>query len=752
MFKYDENKIQEGLRIISQVEPSSESTSRAVDKVRRTLTGETNIDSNNRMWRIIMRSPITKLAVAAVVIIAAGLAIHYFAGEGTQKCCAWTQIADKVAQFKTCVCWTHMKLSGGLAAGPEVDSKIYISSGYGYRIDTFADGNIIQQAYMATDYNAMIIVTPPQKKYRRMVLTDEALAAAKNTDPRVFVTQFAFGTLGHQKDLGKDIINGVEVRGIEVNNPPATKGVFNNFIGRMWVDTATEYPVRMEVEAEYGTGEKKGNTVQVMDGFEWGKELDPAIFEPNIPSDYTMTAETKMPGWDERSAMDGFKHFSEMAKGKYPRSIKTMMQEGMDLSTQSMQESMQQALVKDMNIVPGTQLSEAMKQELYNKAKKIGEAMQPEIMSSQVKLQGPFNFYNKLAHDGKEPVYYGKDVNAGDANSVLMRWKVSQGQYRVILGDLTVKNVNADELAELVAMTLNRLPKAIKPIPADATTCGQIADMELSWTPGLYTAKQKVYMGTTIDKLDLLAEVGSDSNLVVSDLKRGQTYYWRVDGTDANSKVVTGDVWSFSIGKLVGWWKFDESTGATASDSSGNGNNGTLKGNPVWKPQGGKIGGAIELNGKGDYVEISNESAFDINNQITISAWVNIMDVPQDWTAIVTKGDSAWRVSTSLAKNIFHFGVSSQDYIHGLNAVDSGQWHNVVCVYDRQKFSIYIDGKQDVISTPVTVPIGTNDFPVCIGENIEAKGRCFHGLIDDVRIYDYALSENEIAELNSGSH
>jgi hypothetical protein len=330
-----------------------------------------------------------------------------------------------------------------------------------------------------------------------------------------------------------------------------------------------------------------------------------------------------------------------------------------------------------------------------------------------------------------------------------MRWKIEDNQYRVIFGNLSVQTVNADELAELEAMPLNRSPKAIKPKPADGAMCKQTADLELSWMPGMYAATNKVYMGTAPDGLTLLADVSGDSNLIVQELHQ-KTYYWRVDGIDANGKVTTGDVWSFNTGALVGWWKFDETTGSTASDSSGNGNNGTLKGNPVWRPTGGVSGGAIELSGKGDYVEIANEANFDINDQITVSAWVNITDVPQEWTGIVTKGDSAWRMSTSYAKNAFHF-VAGSDYLNGQIAVDSGQWHNVVCVYDGQQMRIYVDGKPDVTATQ-TGPIATNNFPVCIGENIEVKGRCFHGFIDDVRIYNYALLENEVVELYNGSH
>ena len=678
-----------------------------------------------------MRSPITKLAAAAVIIIAVAAGIYYFAGEGAQKCCAWELIADKVEQIKTCAYRLHVTQTGGPVGqtGQQGEGKVYISSDYGYRTDAFQDSNLMLQTYIMTGEKVMVMVMPAQKKYMRMVLTDEMLAETKKQmqDPREIITQFISGQPGQYKELGKDTINGVEVKGIDVNNPPAVQGIYSNFKGRMWVDVATEYPVRMEVEAEMNISGQKINMLIVMDDFEWGAELSPDLFKPDIPADYATMGEVKMPAQDETGAIEGFKLFAELTDGKYPSQMDAV----------AAAKEAQQGLKKKVNIIPGTEPNDQLRQGLMNEA---------------IKLQGPFFFYQKLTQEGKEPAYHGDKVTAEFGDSVLMRWKVADNQFRVIFGNLTVKTVSADELAALEAMPLNRNSKAIKPKPADGTTCGQIADLELSWMPGVYAVSNKVYMGTSSDGLTLLADVADDSNLLVAELKRDTTYYWRVDVADANGKVTTGDVWSFNTGKLVGWWKFDESTGTIASDSSGNGNNGVLKGNPVWKPQGGKTGGAIELSGKGDYVEISNESAFDIKGQITVSAWVNITDVPQEWTGIVTKGDSAWRVSTSYAKNAFHFGVAGRDYLNGQITVDSGQWHNVVCVYNGQQMRIYVDGNPDVTAMQQTGPIATNDFPVCIGENIEAKGRCFHGLIDDVRIYNYALSENEIGELYSGSH
>ncbi|MFO1475271.1 MAG: sugar-binding protein [Verrucomicrobiota bacterium] len=201
---------------------------------------------------------------------------------------------------------------------------------------------------------------------------------------------------------------------------------------------------------------------------------------------------------------------------------------------------------------------------------------------------------------------------------------------------------------------------------------------------------------------------------------------------------------------LVGWWKFDESDGRTAADSSGNGNSGTLNGKASWSPKGGRIGGAIDLHGEGDYVRIDNVVPFNITGRITISAWVNIRSVPQEWTGIVTKGDSAWRMSTEYAQNAFHFGVNQEEWLNGHGQYKSGEWHHVACVYDGNTMRLWVDGKLDA-SRSRQGPIGTNEFPVWIGGNAELGGHCWDGLIDDVRVYNYALPDARLQALAAGA-
>jgi len=216
-----------------------------------------------------------------------------------------------------------------------------------------------------------------------------------------------------------------------------------------------------------------------------------------------------------------------------------------------------------------------------------------------------------------------------------------------------------------------------------------------------------------------------------------------------------GNLWSFSTGNLVAWWRLDEDTGNTAADSSGNNYAGKLMGNPSWQPTGGKVGGALDCDGDGDCIKIGRESSFDLCDEITVATWVNITKVPGEWTPIVTKGNSAWRLITEGIERRFHFAVTGVGFgaggLHGETEVTAGEWHHVAGTYDGVNVRLYVDGVEDPAEpAPHDAGISTNNCEVRIGGNSE-KPECFwNGLIDDVRIYNYALSEAEIMALYAG--
>ena len=209
--------------------------------------------------------------------------------------------------------------------------------------------------------------------------------------------------------------------------------------------------------------------------------------------------------------------------------------------------------------------------------------------------------------------------------------------------------------------------------------------------------------------------------------------------------------------KLLAWWRLDEADGNDVADSSGNGCTGKLVGNPQWRPSGGKVGGALEFDGDGDYVEIGNESAFDITGPITVAAWIKVNSFDKRWQTIVAKGDTAWRLQRAAQEDTLAFhctGIASiagqwPQGIEGKKNVNDGQWHHVVGVYDGSTVSLYIDGVLDN-SSEASGAIQMNDLIVIIGGNSEQAGREWNGLIDEVCIIGGAIDANAAHSLYAG--
>jgi len=205
---------------------------------------------------------------------------------------------------------------------------------------------------------------------------------------------------------------------------------------------------------------------------------------------------------------------------------------------------------------------------------------------------------------------------------------------------------------------------------------------------------------------------------------------------------------------LVGWWKLDETDGTKAADSSGNGHNATLQGNPQWQPAGGKVGGALALDGNGDYLEVADESAFDASSGVTVAAWIKVTAWDKPWQAIVTKGEGAWRIQRNNETGMLEFactGVHVPDKnqygsLFGTKAITPGEWHYIAGVYDGKRMYLYLDGALDA-SQEAWGPIGVDDNPVLIGENGQVRNRFYHGLIDEVRVYNFGLSEAQVQQL-----
>ncbi|MFH1726581.1 MAG: LamG-like jellyroll fold domain-containing protein [Elusimicrobiota bacterium] len=194
----------------------------------------------------------------------------------------------------------------------------------------------------------------------------------------------------------------------------------------------------------------------------------------------------------------------------------------------------------------------------------------------------------------------------------------------------------------------------------------------------------------------------------------------------------------------VSYWRFDEGSGTIAGDSAVC-NPGTLVNGPVWTS--GQVGSALRFDGVDDHVEAPDSESLDIDEEITVQAWIKVEEFPvSDVDRVVHKHQA---YSFGISDNRLHAGfwkTTSPDVITSSTVLEPDRWYYVAVVRgavgDLARF--YIDGAQDPVTSTVVSNIPTSDSNVLIGIDEDFSTRIFNGLIDEVAIYNRALSAEEI--------
>ncbi|MFA5293337.1 MAG: LamG-like jellyroll fold domain-containing protein [Phycisphaerae bacterium] len=215
---------------------------------------------------------------------------------------------------------------------------------------------------------------------------------------------------------------------------------------------------------------------------------------------------------------------------------------------------------------------------------------------------------------------------------------------------------------------------------------------------------------------------------------------------------------------LIAEYRLNETSGTKAADSVG-GHDANLFGGPTWLPTGGKVDGALQLvssssqytNCGGGFVGDHNISPTwaDLRDEITLSAWIKLPVVGwpsgnNPWTAIVTKGDTSWRLTRNANSNTVYFYCNGlQEFgreVIGVVDVADNQWHFIAGTYDGATIALYVDGILQN-SYPSSGQIAFNNYDVYIGNNDESvDNRFFSGVIDQVRIHNVGLPQAKIRE------
>ncbi len=202
---------------------------------------------------------------------------------------------------------------------------------------------------------------------------------------------------------------------------------------------------------------------------------------------------------------------------------------------------------------------------------------------------------------------------------------------------------------------------------------------------------------------------------------------------------------------LVGWWKFDETAGNTAVDSSGHKRDGTLKGDLTFDKGSapGKVGRALRLDAKDAMIEIKDYKGIGGTRPRTVAAWIKTTASKGE---IVSWGKEDFGQMFTVGYIRGRTGITPRGGYLYMNAeTHNDQWHHIAVVVQKAELpnlhdnvKLYLDGAPAEIHD-----IGLLDlWPIQTGQELNVRiGRGFKGLLDDVRLYDRALSEEEVNAL-----
>ncbi|MHC4311792.1 MAG: hypothetical protein ACYSW3_04900, partial [Planctomycetota bacterium] len=203
--------------------------------------------------RIIMKNPFTKLAAAAVIMIAALLAIHVI----DRSSVTLAGVLEEVEKAKAYTYKMNVKVTGSVMQkispwGQDMTGTVTISKEFGTKWEMeMTDPNTglkqTQENYIIPDEKLLVMLMHEQKRFTRTELTDDLAARMKkqNNDPRELIRQM----LGLKyTELGNSEIDGVEVDGFETTDPRASGGTTGDVKVTLWVDSATWLPYLVEMD------------------------------------------------------------------------------------------------------------------------------------------------------------------------------------------------------------------------------------------------------------------------------------------------------------------------------------------------------------------------------------------------------------------------------------------------------------------------------------------------------------------------
>ncbi len=236
-----------------------------------------------------MKYPVAKLAIAAAVVAAAIVGVHFISGtSGT----VWATVLEKVNGFDTCVYRTRdVETTGprpdGFEFASEKEHKNYRSEAYGCFRETYEKGKATEWQYLLLQEKQHVAIYSAMSLCLRTPMDEKVLQDFFTENPAKLVAKILGGSYA---EIGSDVIDSKPVRGVELRDPNVLMQEgekappLDEFALRLWVDVQTGLPVWMEMSIVLKGSQVRQTTI--WDQFQWGVPLEASLFKPEIPAGY----------------------------------------------------------------------------------------------------------------------------------------------------------------------------------------------------------------------------------------------------------------------------------------------------------------------------------------------------------------------------------------------------------------------------------------------------------------------------------
>ncbi len=345
-----------------------------------------------------------RIAFSGFGLAAAFLLVAMFLSAG-RPLSAMEQVAATVSEAKSYTFKIIQSFEGRAA-----EMKVYWITPGSLRMEDFADGK--PTGIEVFPYRQPgIRINPGQRKYQRLPARLGAVS------PLLLVSKLGGFHGQADRELGEKQIDGRSAQGFEIAVTKVDSGIPAGMLA-IWVDSTTKLPLLIEADLPMaGVSAKLTYT-----DFQWNVPLDEKLFDPKPPADYADNS-PQPPAVEEQSKRiaAGLKLYAELNDGHYPR----------------------------VKMVYGDVTSQQIRKQLGFEGALTEEQLKSDNYVRYLQAVRGFARVNTILRENSDAAYYGKTVDAKDADAVLLRWKLDDGRYRVIYGDLRAKTVSKEVLQQL---------------------------------------------------------------------------------------------------------------------------------------------------------------------------------------------------------------------------------------------------------------------------------------------------------------